>query len=199
MSAKAQIVGTGINSYLNLRRSKYALHTLGRLLRGGKRRVAFYYRADDPYSHLLAQVMPRLATVYRLDVDVIPVAEMSIAAHPAPDMLAHHAIRDAALLAESYGLSFAPRAELPPADRIRRAHAVLLRDRPSAEQLEVTQRIGEAVWIDDGNALASLVERYGAVSGESVRPLLERNYERLERAGHYQSRSEEHTSELQSH
>ena len=187
MSARAQVVGTSIDSYLNLRRSKYSLHTLGRLLRGGKRRVAFYYRADDPYSHLLAQVMPRLASIYRLEVDVIPVAEASIAAHPAPDMLAHHAMRDAALLAESYGLSFAPRTELPPADRIRRAHAVLLRDRPSAEQLEVAQRVGEAVWTDDGNALASLVERHGAVSGESVSPLLRRNLERLERSGHYQS------------
>ncbi|MCZ6807084.1 MAG: DsbA family protein [Deltaproteobacteria bacterium] len=187
MSAKSQIVGAGINSYLNLRRSKYALHTVGRLLRGGKRRIAFYYRADDPYSHLLAQVMPRLATIYQLDVDVIPVAEASLAAHPAPDMLAQHAMRDAALLAESYGLSFAPRSELPPEDRIRRAHAVLLRDRPSAEQLEVAQRVGEVVWRDDGSALASLVDRYGAVSGELVRPLLERNYERLQRAGHYQS------------
>jgi len=187
VSTKSQIVGAGINSYLNLRQSKYAFHTVGRLLRGGKRRVAFYYRADDPYSHLLAQVMPRFATTYRLDVEVIPVAEASAAAHPAPYMLAGHAMRDAALLAERCGLSFPSRSDVPPEDRIRRAHAVLLRDRPNAEQLEVAQRVGEAVWSDDGSALASLVERYGTVSGESVRPLLESKHKRLEQAGHYQS------------
>lgn len=186
MTARSQVIGSGINSYLNLRRAKYPLHTAGRLLRGGRRRIRFYYRADDPYSHLLAQVMPRFASMYRLDVAVIPVAEPGLGAHPAPDMLMEHAMRDATLLAEYYGLDFPARPALPPEDRIRRAHAVLLKARPSAEQLEVTRRVGEAVWNGDGNALVSLVETYGAVSGESVSPLLERNLAELQRDGHYQ-------------
>lgn len=187
MSTKSRLIGAGINSYLNLRQSKYAFHTVGRLLRGGTRHVAFYYRADDPYSHLLAQVMPRFSRAYGVEVEVIPVSEASAGAHPAPDMLAGHAMRDASLLAEKYGLSFPSRSALPPEDRIRRAHAVLLRDRPCGEQIEVAQQVGDAVWSDDGDALARLVEQYGAVSGESVRPMLERNHKRLERAGHYQS------------
>ncbi|MDH3200564.1 MAG: DsbA family protein [Myxococcales bacterium] len=186
MTVKSQVIGSGINSYLSLRRTKYPLHSIGRLLRGGRRRVRFYYRADDPYSHLLAQVMPRFASMYGLDVAVVPVAESGLGARPAPDMLAEHAMRDAALLAECYGLDFPARPERPPEDRIRRAHAVLLEQRPSAEQVEVARRVGAAVWGDDGAALASLVEQYGAVSGESVGPLLERNFAELQRAGHYQ-------------
>jgi 2-hydroxychromene-2-carboxylate isomerase len=186
VSAKSQVIGTVANAYLSSRPAKHALHTVGRVLRGGRRRARFYYRADDPYTHLLAQIAPRLASSYGLEIEIIPVAQPTIAANPAPEMLLEHAIRDAALLAESYGLSFPRDAEPPPEDRVRRAHAVLLERRPADEQLRVAAELGEAVWHDDGQALAAIVERYGSVSGEEVRLALEANYAALERAGHYQ-------------
>ncbi len=186
MSAKSRAIGTVLNAYLSSRPAKHALYTVGRVLRGGRRRARFYYRADDPYSHLLAQVAPRLAGAYGLEIEIIPVAAPGVGANPAPEMLLEHAISDAALLAESYGLSF-PRDATPPSeDRVRRAHAVMLERRTSEQQLQVAAELGEAVWRDDGSALAAIVERYGSVSGEEVRPALEANYAALERAGHYQ-------------
>jgi len=186
MSAKSQVIGAGLNLYLSSRPAKYALHNFGRLLRGGRRHVRLYYRADDPYSHLLVQAAPRLASTYQLQIEIIPVAHPSTAANPAPDMLLHHAIRDAAILAESYGLRFPLNASPPSEDRARRAHAVLLERRPAEEQLKIAAELGEAVWRDDGTALAAIVERDGSVSGEEVTPALEANYAALERAGHYQ-------------
>lgn len=186
MSAKSQAIGAVLNVYLNSRPAKHALHTAGRLLRGGRRRARLYYRADDPYSHLLAQAAPRLASTYGLEIEIIPVAHPSAAANPEPEMLHAHAIRDAALLAESYGLSFPHDAEAPAEDRVRRAHAVLLERRPPEEQLQIAAELGEAVWRGDGEALAALVGRHGSLSGEWVRPALEANYAALERAGHYQ-------------
>jgi 2-hydroxychromene-2-carboxylate isomerase len=186
MSAKSQVIGAGINLYLSSRPAKYALHSFGRLLRGGRRHVRLYYRADDPYSHLLVQAAPRLASTYQLQIDIIPVAHPGVAANPAPDMLLHHAVRDARILAEKHGLSFPLKASPPSEDRARRAHAVLLERRPTEEQLKIAVEVGEAVWRDDGTALAAIVERYGSVSGEEVRLALEANYAALERAGHYQ-------------
>lgn len=186
MSLKSQLIGAGLNAYLSSRSAKYAMHTVGRVLRGGGRRARFYYRADDPYSHLLAQVAPRLASTYQLAVEIIPVGHPSTAANPAPEMLLHHAIQDAALLAESYGLDFPRNARPPSEDRLRRAHAVLLERRPAEQQIQVAMELGKAVWRDDGAALAALVDRYGSVSGEVVRPALDANYAALERAGHYQ-------------
>jgi len=186
MSAKSQVIGAVLNVYLNSRPAKYALHNFGRLLRGGRRHARLYYRADDPYSHLLVQAARRLASTYPLEIAIIPVAHPSIAANPAPEMLQNHAIRDATLSAESYGLSFPRDAGAPSEDRARRAHAVLLEPRPAEEQLQIAAEIGEAVWRDEGAALAAIVERYGSVSGEEVRPALEANYAALERAGHYQ-------------
>ncbi|MGB5351673.1 MAG: DsbA family protein [Polyangiales bacterium] len=186
MSAKSRAIGAVLNAYLNSRRAKHRLHAVSRILRGGRRHVRFYYRADDPYSHLLAQVAPRLTSTYGLHIEIVPVGPPSAAANPAPEMLREHAIRDAALLAERYGLSFPSAARPPSEDRVRRAHAVLLERRPVEEQLQVAAELGEAVWRDDGQALAAVVERYGSVSGEEVRPALEANYAALERAGHYQ-------------
>jgi 2-hydroxychromene-2-carboxylate isomerase len=186
VSAKSRAIGTVLNAYLSSRPAKHALYTVGRVLRGGRRHARFYYRADDPYSHLLAQVAPRLTGAYGVQIEIIPVAPPGVGANPAPEMLLEHAISDAALLAESYGLSF-PRDATPPSeDRVRRAHAVLLERRTAEQQLQVAAELGEAVWRDDGSALAAIVERYGSLSGEEVRPALEANYAALERAGHYQ-------------
>ncbi|NNE18926.1 MAG: 2-hydroxychromene-2-carboxylate isomerase [Myxococcales bacterium] len=186
MSAKSRAIGTALNAYLSSRPAKHALYRVGRVLRGGRRRARLYYRADDPYSHLLAQVAPRLADVYGLQIEIIPVAAPGVGANPAPEMLLEHAISDAAFLAESYGLSFPRDAKPPSQDRVRRAHAVLLERRTTEQQMQVAAQLGEAVWRDDGSALAAIVERYGSVSGEEVRPALEANYAALERAGHYQ-------------
>ena len=186
MSAKSKAVGAVLNAYLSSRPAKHALYNAGRVLRGGARRARLYYRADDPYSHLLVQVLPRLQSVYGIETTIVPVAQPGLSANPAPEMLLGHAIRDAGILAESYGLSFPDAATPPSEDRLRRAHAVLLQPRPPEEQAQVAVELGEAVWSDDGEALGRIVERYGGISGESVRPALEANYAALERAGHYQ-------------
>lgn len=187
MSAKSQAVGAGINLYLSSRPAKRALHSVGRALRGGRRRARLYYRADDPYSHLLVQAAPRLASEHGLSIEIVPVAHPGTAANPAPEMLLHHGIRDAAILAKVHGLNFPADAAPPTEDRVRRVHAVLLEPRPAEEQFRIAAELGRAVWNDDGEALATLVEQHGSVSGEAVRPALDANYTALERAGHYQA------------
>lgn len=186
MSAKTRAIGAVLNACLSSRPAKHALYSFARKLTFGRRRARIYYRADDPYSHLLAQVAPRLASTFGMVVEIVPVAQPGLSANPAPEMLARHAIRDAAIVAESYGLSFPKGAEPPPADRVRRAHAVLLEPRPAGANMELAVELGEAVWGGDGQTVGRLVERYGGISGESVRPALEANYAALERAGHYQ-------------
>jgi 2-hydroxychromene-2-carboxylate isomerase len=186
VSLKSRAIGSVLNVYLSSRPAKHALFDAGRILSGGRRRARLYYRADDPYSHLLVQMAPRLTSTYGIEIEIIPVANPGLSANPAPEMLQHHAIRDAAILAEVYGLEFPTDAKPPPEDRVRRVHAVLLERRPAEEQIELAIELGRAVWSDDGEALGSMVERYGGVSGESVRPALDANYEALERAGHYQ-------------
>jgi 2-hydroxychromene-2-carboxylate isomerase len=186
VSVKSQVVASAIDVYLGSRPAKHALFNAGRVLTGRRRRARLYYRADDPYSHLLVQVAPRLVREYGFHIDIVPVAPPGLNANPAPEMLLHHALEDAAILAEVHGLSFPRDASPPPEDRVRRVHAVLLEPRPFEAQMRLANELGEAVWHDDGEALASLVDCYGGISGEAVRPALDANYAALERAGHYQ-------------
>jgi 2-hydroxychromene-2-carboxylate isomerase len=186
VSARSKVIAAAINAYLSSRPLEHSFYRAGRFLRGGKRRARLYYRADDPYSHLLVQVGPRLVREFGFEIEIVPIAKPGLCANPAPEMLLHHAIRDATILAESYSLSFPANAAPPTEDRIRRAHAVLLQPRSVETQLQVALELGEAVWRDDGAALARVVDRHGGVSGESVRPALDANHAALERAGHYQ-------------
>ena len=186
MSVKSRAVGSALNAYLSSRPAKHALFGFGRLLQGGRRRARLFYRADDPYSHLLVQVAPRLTREYGIAIEVVPVARPGLEANPAPEMLQAHGLRDAAILAERHGLSFPVGASSPPEDRVRRAHALLLEPRSAEARVQLAIDLGEAVWREDANALASLVERFGGVSGEAVSPALDANYAALERAGHYQ-------------
>lgn len=187
MTARSRARGTAIQAYLGLGPARRRLAGLGRLLSGGRRCLDFYYRADDPYSHLLAQVLPRMLEADALELRLLPVTAASAGAQPEPQKLARYSIRDAVLLADAYGLSFPKTAETPSPDRVRRAHAVLLRDRPPQEQLRLAAELGEALWGQDGRRLAGIVAEHGTVSGERVDPMLEGNQARLERAGHYQS------------
>ena len=75
MSARSKAVGAVLNAYLSSRPAKHALYNAARVLRGGARRARLYYRADDPYSHLLVQVLPRLQSVYGIETTIVPVAQ----------------------------------------------------------------------------------------------------------------------------
>ena len=72
MSARSKAIGAVLNAYLSSRPAKHAFYGVGRVLRGGRRRATLYYRADDPYSHLLAQVAPRLSTEYGVEIEIVP-------------------------------------------------------------------------------------------------------------------------------
>ncbi len=162
--------------------------TLGRVLSGGRRVVEFYYQVDDPYSHLLVQLLSRLlaaAPEAKIDLELIVVPPAAVDVDPEPALRAAYAPRDAALLSRYYNLDFPDAWETPAPDRVRRVAAVLLESRPMQAQLEAARVLGDALWRGDGDALASAVTDLGAVAGQDVTPRLEENYARLRQRGHY--------------
>ena len=187
MSALDRVRGAFIDAYLGprLQRTARGWRGLARRLGGGTRRPTFYFQADDPHSYLLAQLLPELVARYPLDLEVVVVPAPAADVDPEPALRRDWAAKDAALLAQYFELDFPTQWTLPDENRLRRVDAVLLRDRPAAEQLQVCRALGAALWRGDGEAIANAVNRFGAVAGQDVRPLLERNYERLRRHGHY--------------
>lgn len=94
------------------------LRGLSRALRSGLRRarlsspvVRYFHDPIDPYSQLAAQFAPRLAEAYEIRLETYPVSPPDEAAAPDRARLAAYSERDAALLAQVYGLG---RTRQPP-------------------------------------------------------------------------------------
>jgi len=94
------ITSPGLRSLLRLRAG------LSRALHGGRPRVEYFHQVDDPYSHLLVQVLPQLVERYGLDLRTWVVSPPDDAAAPERERLRVYGLRDAPRLASVYGLNF---------------------------------------------------------------------------------------------
>jgi len=186
-------IGTGIRAkaigaYLGpMRSARRKWNGFKRIVGRQPRRLTLYHQVDDPHGYLMAQALAALLArfddlVFEDVVVPVPAAD----ADPEPQLRAQQVIDDAVFLSRRTNLVF-PDPPAPIADdRLRRAQAILLKDRPAAEQLDAIVRVGDALWRDDGDALAALVKELDVVPGTQVRPMLEANYRALRSAGHYQ-------------
>ncbi len=148
---------------------------LERTLLGPRGRIAFFYQVDDPYSHLLSQVIGALAEAAELDVEFLLVPPPTEDFDPEPELRAAYAIEDAKLLATEYGLNM-PRGAVPPsAELVAKANGILALDRPWRRQLEVAQRVAEALW--SGETIAE--------SAGDAAPIMAANHTRRHRRQHY--------------
>ena len=92
-----------------LRRLRRARAALLLKLLGAPAQVHYFHQADDPYSHLCAQVLERLAAGYHIALLPHLVSPPQDSAAPERGRLAQWSLRDAATLAQAYGLQ-APQA-----------------------------------------------------------------------------------------
>ena len=105
---------------------------------------------------------------------------------PAPQLRVRHAVRDATDLAEYYQLEFNGQKPEPDTQMVRKANAVLSRERSAKEQLAIAIELAATIWAHDQKKLTELLGRYGAEAMGAVQPTLFSNYEELRRHGHYQ-------------
>ena len=185
MGARQQLRGSLIGAYLGgrfaaLRRRAH------RVLSSG---VEVYLQIDDPYSHLLVQVVADMVAQVPIDVELVVVPPPSLPFDPEPQLRLRYAMADAADIATRSLVDFPAEAASPTASRIALANGILLQERPFAEQIEVTRSVGRAFWSAADAELEALRRRHGAVLEGQLEPLLARNAGRLRRRGHYQGGS----------
>lgn len=189
MSAYTKLRGAAIELYLGdgLAALKRGVRGAGRRVLQRPREVHFFHQVDDPHSHLMVQGLGRLLRAFP-ELSFVPhvVPEPAADVDPDPELRVAYLRRDAALLSRHVDVEL-PAHELvtPPADRVRRVNAVLLAEREPQAWLEAAHALGEALWRDDGETLASLVRAWGTAPGHQVQPRLETNYRLLRKMGHY--------------
>ncbi len=87
--------------------------------------IDYFHQPDDPYSHLIVQLLPALAQRYGVTVRPWLVPPPDDAAAPERERLRAYALRDAARVAAEYGLHFPADALLPGPAAVRGAAADL--------------------------------------------------------------------------
>ena len=161
-----------------LRRTK---RSIARIRRGNEPGIIHYFhQADDPYSHLAAQILTSLVECYRIQLIPHLVSPPDDAAAPERARLKAYAIRDAMRLCRRYGLEFLNHAGEPSQEAILSANAQLAR------------AIAENAFIDDASTIGSLlwqgrISNAAALDKDQTKNLMAEGDKLRHDLGHYLS------------
>jgi 2-hydroxychromene-2-carboxylate isomerase len=97
-----------------------------RVARGEPHRLHYFHQVDDPYSALLAQVLPRLLARYDLRLDAHIVGAPADDAAPEREKLVAYSRKDAQLLARHWQLQFTDTGRQPTPEACVRARRQLV-------------------------------------------------------------------------
>ena len=151
---------------------------LPRILSGRRPVVEYFHQADDPYSHMIVQLLPQLTARYGLDLKTWIVSPPDDAAAPERDRLRALGLRDASRLAMAYGLTFPTNAQSPEPEAVAMANARLSEVVGQAGFAEAAQACGEALWRGE------IAEKFaGSMNGASGH--LKVGTDRRLKLGHY--------------
>jgi 2-hydroxychromene-2-carboxylate isomerase len=181
MSLKTWVMSRGAEAMVSRRGQ-----ALARRLREDRRlynrwpvTLDYFHQADDPYSHICLQLLSRFVERYQVVIKPWLVPAPDDAAAPERERLRHYALRDARRLAAAMGLDFSW-AELPPADRVRRAESALSEAIDKPEFLHRARYISKTMW--DGDDLEMM--RFAEVDAD---PVLAAGAAKRQELGHYLS------------
>jgi 2-hydroxychromene-2-carboxylate isomerase len=143
MSVKAaatRVIGPVLTSRLarDLRRLRHR--------KRGAPMIDYFHQVDDPYSHLMAQLLAPLSARYGATIRPWLVPPPDDAAAPERQRLAAYALRDALRVAGEYGLGFPQGASLPTAAAVNAAAAALASSLGAEDFSERAVAVGDALW-----------------------------------------------------
>jgi 2-hydroxychromene-2-carboxylate isomerase len=179
------LIGRAVTQLITSRRLravKRGLAALPRRLLGRTAQLEYCHQLDDPYSHLLLQLLPALLRQYRLQLSVHLVPPPTAAAAPELLRLQDWSRRDAAQLAQQLGLEFNAEASQPSVAQLALANQAALAVLARGDALEQLLQIGGALWSGDGAALQS---RASSVSPAELKVALNVAAARRRKLGHY--------------
>lgn len=147
--------------------------------------LRFWHRVDDPWSHLLLQVLPRLLATYEVTLDCVtlplPLPEFA----PRPDLLDRHALRDCRNLREHLDLAFESNGAVPDAAEAMLANQRLLAVTDPAEFLPLATALGNALFAGRTEELRALCAVRPSLDAEEAARRLARNQQEQLAAGHF--------------
>lgn len=144
--------------------------------RGRPAVIEYFHQSDDPYSHLMLQLLPRLHEQYAVEFKPWLVGPPPDWAAPERGMLVDWSRRDAASLADHLGLVFARHHEQPQAADVKLADAALADAIDRGRFFEESRGISDALW--RGRSLRSC-------PADRAQAAVDAGNARRQAAGHY--------------
>ncbi len=166
-----------------------------RTLGPGEKHLEVYFRVDDPYSYLLAQVLPALCERYDLKLQFILLGPPFGGEGLPSDPLRAYAVRDATGLALQYQFAFPPDAKTPRSDHAQLAHRILAVDREALTQIRIAEKVCESLFGGAEQTLMAIEKEHGAADEAMAKRQSARHLRLLQRRGHYQSGMLRHVGE----
>ena len=161
----------------NLHHKKRQYYELKRLILGEDHDVHFFYQADDPYSHLVSQILKDLNRSYDVNIHIHIVDKPKDNVVPMRKSLERFAINDASLIAPYHNLEFRESFQIPEKSDLLIAQKML-----SASENKVSDifHISKNLWEGNINELSYKV----ASDNEHLKTIQAGNNKR-EKMGHY--------------
>ena len=150
------------------------------MVRASDAMIEYFHQVDDPYSHLLAQLIPRLSERYGVSVRCWLAPPPDDAAAPERERLVAYARRDTARVAAEYGVSFPRDAAAPSVEAVVLAQRALA-GHDGADFAARAVEVGAALWRGDVAALTSLA----TASVETAAVAVTEGEARRRELGHY--------------
>lgn len=154
-------------------------------LRGERPTVRYFHQADDPYSHLAVQMLPRLRARYGVEIDPYLVPPPEDSAAPDRERLRAYGLRDAARVARARGIGFPADAQLPSAEDVRQLQTVLADAIERGAFEEIASAAGAALWSGDTKTLAGMAAWASGQDPDLCDDLLTFSQRRRTQLGHY--------------
>ncbi len=147
---------------------------------GRAHRVEYFHQVDDPYSHLMAQVIAQFAQCYEIEFVPHVIRASGGRNQPEQEKLAVWARRDCGLIAPQYGLSFPDDAGIVPQASQQEAANRALAKLGADEFLARIESISTALWsgisIESDRTAATAAEAHSALDEGSARLAELRHY-----------------------
>lgn len=144
--------------------------------------VYYFHRADDPYSQLMVQVLPDIASRFAVEIKPLVVERLPANMYPDPARYEAYSIIDASRLARLYGLGFSLDATVPDRLAVGMANRFLASKQDDPAFFNIAEEIGAALWRRDLATVRALCR--DADMGEGK---LADNETKLRLLGHYAS------------
>jgi len=161
-----------------LKKFKYGVADAKRKITRSPHEVHYFHQVDDPYSHLMAQVLVNFQAAYNVEVRIhlvdIPADDVA----PERDDLINYSRRDAAKIAPYHKLTFTNIGRQPSDEILSLARRAMA---GSSNLINSIAEISAAYWAEDKQALSNM----SLVSQQVSDEMFDAGTKKREALGHY--------------